>query len=371
MAASTTTSAQDKIGEAVYLEGGVALTRDSQQLDPSQVQTGLDIQNFDVMKTSRDGEAEVDVDTPRLPAMTIKVSPDTQFSFELSKLGAKQQASVGLVGGSIALKVAKLSSAQQLTVDLDNAVMGVRGTEFTVTSTPSDDLLVVCRTGDVVLMDENGKEIHAVPGTAVERLAGMGFTARPFGSTDPDDFRKSWEDARVAALKTGAFPVIQREAVAYDRLVDEFDGTYAALQEKKDILDRWEAEEKSGSPAAGAEVEKEKAEIADLLADLRETQFLLERTRFRLARLEDFHKQGLGDGEIAKGVTTAAFFERFDKDRPDLEHRLAMVRFAVKLFTHRNDGHDPTMVVDLHRYYERRLTHLKRLQHKRLVNRQK
>jgi hypothetical protein len=54
------------------------------------------------------------------------------------------------------------------------------------------------------------------------------------------------------------------------------------------------------------------------LADLRETQFLLERVAFRLARLEEYHGQGLGDGEIAKGITTAAFFNRFDKDLPEL-----------------------------------------------------
>lgn len=72
---SSAVFAQDKIGEAVYLEGGVSLTRDDQALEPSEVQTGLEIQNFDLMKTGADGLAEVSVDNPRLPAMTVKVSP--------------------------------------------------------------------------------------------------------------------------------------------------------------------------------------------------------------------------------------------------------------------------------------------------------
>jgi hypothetical protein len=125
---------------------------------------------------------------------------------------------------------------QDLNVVVDNAVMGVRGTVFAVTTMPSGDLLAVCKSGDVVLTDEKGKEVHTVPGTAVERLAGIGFTTRPLGSTDPDDFSKSGEDARTSALKTDAFSVIQRDATAYDRLVDEFDDTYATLREKKDIL---------------------------------------------------------------------------------------------------------------------------------------
>jgi hypothetical protein len=88
------------------------------------------------------------------------------------------------------MKVAKLSSAQELNLALDSVVMGMRGTEFTVTSVPSGDLLVVCTNGDVVLTDENGKELHATPATAVERLVGMGFTARPLDGLTPTIFEK-------------------------------------------------------------------------------------------------------------------------------------------------------------------------------------
>ena len=47
------------------------------------------------------------------------------------------------------------------------------------------------------------------------------------------------------------------------------------------------------------------------------------------------------------------------------------MRLAIKLYVHRNDGHDPTMMTDLHRFYERRLAHLKRLQHAKLVRKEK
>ena len=93
--------AQDKIGEAVYIDGGVSLERNGRQLDQSDVQTGLEIQNFDMVRTEADGTAEVSVDNPKAPAMTITVSPRTRFSFELSKLESRQQASVGLVGGTM------------------------------------------------------------------------------------------------------------------------------------------------------------------------------------------------------------------------------------------------------------------------------
>lgn len=366
-AASRPAFAQDKVGEATYVDGGVSLERDGQALDQSEVQTGLEIQNFDMVKTGADGLAEVNVDNPKAPAITIKVSPRTQFSFELASLESRQKASIGLLGGSISLKVGKLAGSQDLNVVMDNTVMGVRGTEFTVTSVPSGDVLVVCTRGDVVLTDESGKEVHAVPGSAVEKRAGEKLVTVPTGPGDPDGFRKKWEQERLEALKEHALDVIQREALTYDRLVDEFTNTYAALQEKRDLLARWEAEDKTGAGAANDKEEKEKAEIADLIADLRETQFLLERVHFRLLGLKDYHDQGLGDGEIRHGLTTTEFFERFEKDRAELEREMAKVRLVTKLVVHHDKGHDRTLVTDLKKFYEKRQAHLKKIQNKRLV----
>ena len=363
--------AQEKIGETVYLEGGVSLERNGQQLDPSEVQTGLTIENFDLVKTGADGLAEVSVDNPKAPGMTIKVSPRTAFSFELSQLGSKQRTSVGLMSGTISLKVQKLSSSQDMNINLDNAVMGVRGTELTVTTVPSGDLLLTCKTGDVVITDESGKELHAIPGTAVEKRFGEGFRPLAVTGADLEGFRKGWENDRVSALKAGALLVIQREAENYDRLVDEFSASYAALMEKREILSRWSDEEKNGAIGAGAEVEKQKAEIADLLASLRETQYLLERAHFRLAALRELHEQGFGRGDLHKGLSTKDFFDRFEQERPELERHLAAVRYDVKLFSHRNNGHDPTVVTDLKRFYEKRLAHRKLEQRRKLAKREK
>jgi hypothetical protein len=353
---------QDKVGDASYIEGTVGLQRDGRQMDSSEVQTGLAIQNFDLVKTGADGLAEVRVTAPKAAGATIKVSPRTQFSFELNNTGSRQQTFVGLMSGTLALTVAKLTGSQDMSVHLDGAVMGVRGTEFTVTSPPSGDLLVTCRSGDVVCTDENGNEFHATPGSAVEKKFGEKFATLEVKG-DVEEFRKKWEDERVAFLKEHAIVVIQREAARYDALADEFTESYAALQEKKEILAKWEREEKSGKIGSSTEVEKEKGEIAELIANLRETQFLLERVHYRLRALkEEYHDQGYGKGDIRKGLTTKAFFERFEKDRPDLEARMAFVRHMIKMFSHRNKGQDPTVVADLKRYYERRLARLRKVE---------
>ena len=220
----------------------------------------------------------------------------------------------------------------------------------------------------MVITDEQGNEFHAVPGTAVVKMFG-----EPVGTLavtgDVDAFLKNWEAERLAFLKAHAFDVIQREARRYDALADEFDTEFAALQEKKETLEKWIAEEKKGIIGSEAEVEKEKVEIAELLASLRETQFLLERVHYRLVTLKDLHAQGIGDGDIRKGLTTKEFFERFESDRAALELRMADVRYVTKLFVRRNKGLDPTAVADLRLFYERRLAHLKKLEHKKPAKR--
>ena len=56
---------------------------------------------------------------------------------------------------------------------------------------------------------------------------------------------------------------------------------------------------------------------------------------------------------------------RFERERAALELRMAGIRHIVKLFVKRNAARDTTVVADLHRFYERRLVHHKRLQHGR------
>jgi len=200
--------------------------------------------------------------------------------------------------------------------------MGVRGTEFSVTAPSTGDILVTCASGDVVVTDEQGRELHALPGTAIEKLEGADFKALPVAGADLESFRKDWEEKRIAFLKTRALEIMQRDVLRYEDLREEFKENQAALDDKRDILVRWEAEEKSGKLGGDtAALEADKREIVDLIGDLRETQFLLERLHYRLAMLKEFHDQGLGEGTIRDGLTTKDFFASYTRDRVELVQR--------------------------------------------------
>ena len=152
-------ASQDALGSLLYREGEVSLERNGAAMDSFEI--GQDVESFDVVKTGSDGLAELEISSPQLPAMKVKVSSETQFSVEVSTLKGKQQTTIGIMGGSVSLKVAKLSGAQEVNVRTDSAAMGVRGTDFTVTAPPTGDVLVTCDEGEVGL--------HRRPGQGAER----------------------------------------------------------------------------------------------------------------------------------------------------------------------------------------------------------
>jgi hypothetical protein len=337
-------NAAEKLGDITYLEGEAAVLRNGEELD--NVQIGLDVQNFDVVKTGSDGLAEIVVATPKAPKMTIKVSPGTQFSFEVSRLGAKQQTTVGLISGTVSLKVAKLAGAQSVNVKSDAAAMGVRGTQFTVTSPPTGDILVTCDEGEVICTDDEGRELAAIPGTVVEKRPGELFRTVPVAVSSLETFRKTWNAERIDALRVNALRAIRAFAALYVSLSRELNANYAELMKKRAIISKWQEEDRKGKLGGAMEIMREKKDIVGHLFALRRTLFKLERIYFRLVELKDYHDQGYGRGTIAAGETTTQFFQKLEREKKDMLKKMAVIHYVTKLYALRNDGRVPTGLSD-------------------------
>lgn len=338
--------AANRIGEAVYLEGEVGVVRDSEELDSSDVQVGMNVENFDLIKTGSEALAEVRISASNAPKINVKVAPNTRFSFEISKLGGAQQSSIGLLTGSLTLKVAKLTGAQQVKVRTDSAAMGVRGTEFTVASPPSGDILITCDDGEVSCTDEDGNRFTAAPGTAIEKTAGERLRSVPVAVSDLATFRKNWLEERITALRVNALPAIRAYAVRYEALSEQFARNYDELMKRKTVISKWALEDKKGVSGGRMEVMKEKKQVIGALLKLRKTLFLFERIYYRLLELETYHEMGYGKGLIRSGYTTEQFFNRMKGERKTLEARMASIRFIAKLYAKRNDGSVPTGAFD-------------------------
>jgi hypothetical protein len=338
--------AADKIGEAVYLEGEVGVVRDSREIESSDVQVGMDIENFDLVKTGADALAEVSISEAAAPDISVKVAPNTRFSFEISRLGGSSQSSIGLLAGSLTLKVAKLSGAQQVKVRTDAAAMGVRGTEFTVTCPPSGDILVTCDDGEVQCTGDDGERLRAVPGTAVEKRAEGGLRSIPVAVSDLAAFRENWLAERIEALRANTLPAIRGYAARYETLYARFSRDYEELMKSRGVISRWAEEDVRGASGGRMQAMKEKKQIIGALLKLRKTLFLFERIYYRLLELEEYHGKGYGRGSIRSGLTTGQFFDRFDGERKALEARMAYIRYVAKLYAKRNGGSVPTGAFD-------------------------
>jgi len=340
---SAAAAAAEKIGEISYLEGNVSLLRNGSTIGADELEGGQEIQNLDVMKTGTDGLAEVNVTPARGPSLNVKVSPKTSFTFEMNKIGDKQTGTVGLISGSVALKVAKLSSSKDVKVRTDSAVMGVRGTSFVVSTAPgSGDLLVTCDEGEVVCTDEEGRQASVVPGKAAEKRSGEPMRTIPVAVSSLETFRKQWITERSEALQANALQATRNYAARYEKLLAQFRTESDALAAKASVLSKWKQEDRKGQIGGRMEVMREKKEIAGPLFKLRGTLFLFERIYYRLQELADYNAQGWGKGLISGGVSSDQFFQKMAKDRKDLEARMAEVRYATRLYADRNDGSFPT-----------------------------
>ena len=238
-------SAQDIVGSISYLEGTVGIVRDATDLDG--VAIGQDLQSFDLVKTGSDGQAELAISAPQIATMTVRMGPDTQFSLEMAIVDGKQESTIGIVGGQIALKVGKLLPTQSVKVKSDAAVMGVRGTSFTVTAPETGDILVTCDEGEVDVTDSQGENLTAIPGTGVEDRPGEVYRSLPISLSSADQFRAQWRSERGQFVETNALKLIRLNARHYRLLSREFNELHRELKKNEAITRKWASEDQDES----------------------------------------------------------------------------------------------------------------------------
>jgi hypothetical protein len=331
--------ADDTIGSITYLEGTVTMVRDGADVDA--VAIGQDLQGFDLIKTGDDGAAELSITAAKLPHMSIKVSADTQFSVEVATVNGRLESTVGVLGGQVALKVAKLLPQQSVQVRTESAVMGVRGTDFTVTAPETGDVLVGCDEGEVVVTDDQGRNLSAIPGSVVEQRPGEAYRTVPVAVTGLEQFRVNWGTERKQFLQRNALKFIQANARLYFQLSREFNALHVELSRNRGTMNKWAFEDRAGKIGSPAEVERERRVIGGLLVRLRRTAFRLERVAFRLERLQVLHDRGIGTGTLEGGMTTKVFFAQIARERRDVARKLALTRFLTKQYLKRNQGQLP------------------------------
>jgi hypothetical protein len=323
-------AAADVIGKISYLEGRVEIVRDEGSLDAKIVKEGLALENFDLLKVGADGEVEVQVTSPAAAPATLRVGPRTQFSIEIGKVDTKQRTTLDLIAGSVAMKCGKLTGAQEMRVKTEAAVVGVRGTDFTVTAPASGDLLITCDTGEVECTDGKGTILRAGAGEAIEQRWGTAI-ARAVITL------REWQDRENSALTSDPLKFAAAHARLFNFRLRSFDRQFARMKRWQKSFDGWQQEHQRGIIGRAMQEGIQRWKLEKDLRGVRWTLFLLERTWVRLLELKEYcTEQGI-KGRIGL-CSSEAFFDRLEQRRFGIEFRRARVRFWERLFVDRNDG---------------------------------
>jgi len=179
----------------------------------------------------------------------------------------------------------------------------------------------------------------------VEKLLDERLRRVPVAAANLEQYGREWDAARISALKADPLKAINGLAKRYRQLLAEFQSDFATLEKAQKTIDRWKSEDRAGKVGGKLEVMRESKEIVGALLRLRRMLFLLERVHARLLALGGYHAQGLGRGDIqydaASRETTTQFFQRLERDRRDLERKMAKVRLVARLVAVRSDGRVP------------------------------
>lgn len=347
LAAALPLGALDVVGEISYLAGRVEIVRDGETLAASLVREGLDLENFDLLKTGSDGEVEVRVTSPSAPPTTVRVAPRTQLSLEIGKVGARQQTTLDLVAGSVSVKCAKLTGSQSVKVLTESTALGVRGTGFTVSAPASGDLLVTCDEGEVELTGDDGSTLTVAAGEAAERPRGGMLARLALAGRALAQARDAWLQERAAAWQRDPLAFLRWNALLYDAQLRRFNWQFAEVwRSRKDVFNAWREEDRAGIVGKAIAALRERLQLARDVRELRAALFRLERAYVRLLELKEYCEERGISGCIGFLRSTRTLFARLERERGRIELRRALVRWIARRYALRNDGRVPLGAFD-------------------------
>jgi FecR protein len=335
--------AKSVTGTITYIEGYVDLYRDGEVLDWELVDIGFGLEEFDLIETGEDGVVEIDLTLPSGSRTSLSVKSGTSFYFERKEKSGRNQTSFQMLGGSISFKVQKLTNNDTLDVHTESAVMGVRGTEFEIITSPEGGILVLCDEGAVSCKDEQGREQYSKPGSVVDKVPNKQISSYSVNTEDLGLYRNYWVSARDKVFRNGAKIFIQGYAKQYLLFEPKFSTAFSDLLEVKTTLERYGKNTSSGSPGV---LFKAKAEVSPAIIKMRSVLPIFEMVFYRLKELESYHNEGLGIGSIDDNLSSSSFFNTFNMEKNNISRQMAEVRYLFKLYNniHKAAGGGPSIL---------------------------
>lgn len=332
-----------QVGVVEELFGSVQVTRRGEVL--GSIDMGESIENYDLIKTGSDGSVVISLTQGTGMTGTLVVKPNSVFTVKSDVVQGKPTTEGDVLVGTVGVKVKKISGDPALRVRTGNTVMGVRGTEFEVVVSVNDSLLVACVEGRVACSADDGTEVDAVPGEAVERKTGEALRRIPVAVSSVKDFRDRWIADEITAFRASPVAALNQYAQAYNRMAAQFRQASAAL-EGEPVFTQWKKEYKAGTAVSSRDVTvmKQKSVMVKKLMAVRQVLFLFERVYYRLDEIRSYVPDSALNATLSNGKRVDAFLRQIQGEQKELARMAAQYRLALRLYADRNDGHEPVSV---------------------------
>lgn len=324
-------------GTIDYVEGNSIVVRSGKSLGEANI--GDPVLPDDMIKTAADGLVVIALDKSTGMRGTLTIKAKSVAYIRLASDAAGSKSTIDLIAGQIGSKLAKISGNPSLQVRTDSVVMGVRGTEFGISTSVNGSVLVTCSEGAVACSD--GGEPVAVPaGNAIEKKEGARLRLVPVAISSVEQFEKRWIAEEIEAFKANPARALADYEKRYVDLLARFNEAFAPIQ-KSEILSKWIREDSAGLvPSANdpQTLKEKKAIMADILAT-RKVLFIFERIYYRIVQLDQLVMgTTLERQNIRPGYTAGDFIRKVRADSAGLEKRMFLFRYAEKLYELRNAG---------------------------------
>lgn len=332
---ATWLSAESVVGTIAYVEGTVDVSRNGRYLDWYDIDIGLEVEEFDLVETGRDGYVEIEMNAPASGGSLVKIREDSSFYFNSTEeFSGGTSTSFRMLRGSLSLKVGRLASREKFEVHTDTAVMGVRGTDFTVDMAPDRSVLISVPEGRVVTETPQGA-VLAEPGTVATVDDDKGLSAVAIEPEDIELFRQYWWNLRLDALRINARLSTQFYAGQWQQMGPKFSAAMEELARHEVIFDRW-ARIMDGNAAAPSlsDAMKDRQVLSRGMVMLRGSMPYTERIFYTLTDLEKYHAQGYGRGSIGDPTysTTESFYNSFNRQKEPIRQLFLTARWMIRVY---------------------------------------
>ena len=335
-ASSSGKAAQPPFGVIDYIEGSASISRDGKT--SLALDLGASLSPGDLLATQADGLVVISLDKSTGMKGNITVRSNTALYLKLETVKGDKRTTLDLLAGSVASKVKKLSGHPSMRVTTNSAVAGVRGTEFEVSTSIGDAILVICSDGAVSCSD-GSNTLPVQAGKALEKRPGEKLAYLPVSTSSIQQFRENWIAGQIEAFRADPIKALADYEKRYADLSSRFQTVFEPFQ-KSAILKKWMDEERQGIQPRILDptVMREKREIASDLLALRKILFTYERIYYRMLEVEALVADTpLEKEELKPGYTAGEFIRRVRTEREGLARRVALFRFAEKLYAQRSD----------------------------------